>query len=314
MAAFNSLMAPAPDDFWFQFNPENASGNSPLNGGGGFTGGRMPGELVATGQPVPAQGGAWDPANVNRFRDAWMASGGRTTEDLRRFVEANPQYGAQVTGSKGSKILFPGMQAFQAVRSAGLGGGIGAAWDDITGHQEAGVGQGDAGGSMPFGSLIAPFTERYTLPSMAELQQMPGYQAAQDAAMEATQRSAAAKGTLLTGGTQRALQQNAGDVASQMYGQLAGLGMNAFGINRDSFWHNQDAPFSKLYNTSQLGLNAAQSAANTGSGYANAMSNLYTNQGNSNAAGTVANANQNSNTIGSLVNAGMDIYNKYRKK
>jgi hypothetical protein len=61
-----------------------------------------------------------------------------------------------------------------------------------------------------------------------------------------------------------------------MYGQLAGLNLNAMGFNRDSFYHNQDAPFSKLYSTSQLGLNAASqpTVGATTSSY-QPMSKLY---------------------------------------
>lgn len=65
------------------------------------------------------------------FGQAWLGSGGRTVADLEAFIAANPQFGATLTGSKRDKVTIGG-RTFDAVRSAGIGGGLGASWDDIT--------------------------------------------------------------------------------------------------------------------------------------------------------------------------------------
>ncbi len=76
-----------------------------------------------------------------------------------------------------------------------------------------------------------PFSERFVAPDAQTIQSMPGYQARQVDAQKAIERSAAARGTLLTPGTMRALQQTGADVASQAYEGEYGRRMNEF-MNR----------------------------------------------------------------------------------
>ncbi len=68
---------------------------------------------------------------------------------------------------------------------------------------------------------------------LAALQGTPGYQFTQQQAMDAIQRSAAAKGTLLTGGTLKALQGNAAGLASTTYQQAVQNAQNLYttGLN-----------------------------------------------------------------------------------
>ncbi len=195
----------------------------------------------------PQAGGSGDP---NAFREAWFNSPyPKTVDGLKQFVAANPQFGAQITGSKGSKVIIGG-QAFQAVRSAGLGGGIGPAWDPL--GPEGGGGQQGAGG-LAAGYMTAPYTGQFKLPTQEDLFAMPGFQSGLTASNQGVERSAFARGTGLTGGTLKALQQNSVDYANQKYGDLVNQQMGAFGINRDIFYRNQDAPFSKYLSLSQLG-------------------------------------------------------------
>lgn len=87
-------------------------------------------------------------------------------------------------------------------------------------------GGGAADLNMP-GFSYQPWTEhftgpqwsgKFTAPDAESLQQTPGYQARLAAGQKAVERSAAAKGTLLTGGTQQDLNQYAQDYASNEYG------------------------------------------------------------------------------------------------
>jgi hypothetical protein len=68
------------------------------------------------------------------FGQAWLSSGGRTVSDLQAFINAHPEYGATLGGSKGDKVTIGG-RTFDAVMSAGMGGGLGASWNDITGGE-----------------------------------------------------------------------------------------------------------------------------------------------------------------------------------
>jgi len=67
----------------------------------------------------------------------------------------------------------------------------------------------------------------YTLPTEAELRASPGYQARLDAATQAQQRSAAARGSVLSGGSQIELQRTGQDYASNEYGNLVGQTLGA---------------------------------------------------------------------------------------
>lgn len=117
-------------------------------------------------------------------------------------------------------------------------------------------GTNDSGGSLGslgqgFGGLTAPFTGQFGPPT--NLENQPGYQFARDQGLQAIDRSAASKGTLLTGGNLKDLAGFAGGVASQNYNSMFNQGLQTFQTNRDSFYHNQDSPFNKLYSVSALG-------------------------------------------------------------
>lgn len=205
-------------------------------------------QVLASMAPAAMTGAA---ANAPDFGQFWMQSGGRTVADLKaRAAEwnaAHPNDPVTLGGSKGDKPTYRG-QTYDAVIAAGLGG-QGASWNAIGGSTAGAVG----GAGWAQGDFTKPFTGQYQLPSLADLQAMPGYQAGLDAATQAVQRSAAANGTLLTGGLQRRLGQVANDYAQQQYGNLANLKLGEFGTNRDIAYRNQDAPFAKLSSLAVLG-------------------------------------------------------------
>jgi hypothetical protein len=101
------------------------------------------------------------------------------------------------------------------------------------------------------------------------LETSPGYQFRLGEGLKALERSAAARGTLLTGGAMKGLQRYAQDYASGEYGNRV----------------------NQLMGLSQLGMNAAGGAGTAGSAYANQAGDLQTQIGNAQAAGTVGGAN-----------------------
>lgn len=200
--------------------------------------------------PAPTAGGGGDP---EAFRAAWFASPyPKTTDGLKQFVAANPQFGAQITGSKGSKILIGG-QAFQAVRSAGLNGGIGPAWDPL--GAEGGGGTESNLGSLGYSRLssMAPWTEQFQAPDPSQIANDPYYQFQLGEGMKSIQGSAAAKGTLLSGGTLKGLEQYGQGLASSFGDKAYDRGMNEYLLRRDNFYGNQDRPFNKNLSLAQLG-------------------------------------------------------------
>lgn len=122
------------------------------------------------------------------------------------------------------------------------------------------TGDGGTGGQFGTGSLAQGYGETYNLPTLAELQSMPGYQAGQDAYLKGIQNSAFAKGTGLTGGTVQRIGQGAADYAAQNYASLAGLKNNAFNTNYSVFRNNGNDIFGRYATLAQLGANSAGGA------------------------------------------------------
>lgn len=81
------------------------------------------------------------------------------------------------------------------------------------------------------------FDEQFAAPGMDQLYADPGYQARLDAAQKGFQRSAAAKGSILSGGSQVALARQNQNIASDEYGKLFG---RAFDTYRQKYGQFQD--------------------------------------------------------------------------
>src|SRR5262245_35074807 len=168
-------------------------------------------------------------------------------------------------------------------------------------------GVGGGGGAMPGGGVGGAFGTGVDYEGLRrllgpggekELQQSPGYQFRLGEGLKALQKSAASRGTLLTGGTAKGLERYAQDFASNEYGnriaQLTGLANLDLGA--------QQQRYGQLLGVSQLGLNAAGQQGVLGSQYAGLagsllggqaanVSDLLTGRGNAQAAGTVGGAN-----------------------
>jgi hypothetical protein len=103
----------------------------------------------------------------------------------------------------------------------------------------------------------------------AGLETSPGYQFRLGEGLKALERSAAARGTLLTGGTLKGLARYGQDYASNEY------------ANR----------VQQLMGLSQMGMGAAGGAGSAASAYGREGGDLYTQMGNAQAGGTVGAAN-----------------------
>ena len=129
------------------------------------------------------------------------------------------------------------------------------------------------------------------------LETSPGYQFRLGEGLKALERSAASRGTLLTGGTLKGLQRYAQDYASGEYG----------------------ARVNQLSNLAQLGYGAASGQAGLGSTYANQaggllgqqatnIGDLITQGGNAAAAGTIGGANAWQQGLGGMANMAQLYY------
>lgn len=117
--------------------------------------------------------------------------------------------------------------------------------------------------------------------------QSPGYAFTRDEALKGVENSASAKGGLYSGNAGRALQDRAGNLASQDYGN----------------WFNQNASLAGLGQTS------AQSLGALGQNNANNVSNLLNQQGNARASGIEGQTNALTGGIGDF----LSWYNRRRQ-
>ena len=93
---------------------------------------------------------------------------------------------------------------------------------DLTGK----VFTGHAPGATPYGDFLAP--------TAANFEHSPDYQYLQDEQAKATQRSAAARGTLLNTGTSKQLQRDAAGIAAGDFGNAFNRALTGYTTNRDT--------------------------------------------------------------------------------
>lgn len=175
---------------------------------------------------------------------------------------------------------------------------------------------GGGGGGMS--DLIAPFTEQFKYddfkaPTQADLLASPGFQSSLDRASNTLQRSAAAKGSLLSGSTAQALSDQTADLTTQGYGNLfnqdaatystnRGNAFDSYKERRANFYQNQDSAYAKLMGIAslqeqdtnaqrQLALGYAGLGSGAISGGAAQYNGLLTGGANAAASGVVGGAN-----------------------
>jgi hypothetical protein len=119
----------------------------------------------------------------------------------------------------------------------------------------------------------------------------PGFQFRLKEGAQAIQRSAAAKGTLLTGGTMKDLNSWAQGQASNEYGKVYDRAFNEYTTANQIFNQNQNNQFGRLNTLSSQGLSAAGQYGANASGYgANSAANT-TGAANAEASGVVGASN-----------------------
>lgn len=137
-------------------------------------------------------------------------------------------------------------------------------------------------GQAPGGDFNRDFT-------LADFQQDPGYQFRMDQGTQALERSAAARGGLLNGGTLKALSRYGQDFASGEYSNA----YNRFNADRDR-------RFNRLATVAGVGQTATNSTAAAGSQATSGIVDAINARGNANAARSINTGNAINNVAGSL--------------
>ncbi len=107
------------------------------------------------------------------------------------------------------------------------------------------------------GSFLTPFTEQFKARDPNQIAQDPAYQFQLAQGLRGIQSGAAAKGTLLTGGTLKALDSYGQGLASTYDDKFYSRDMGEYNLRKTNFQDNQDRPFNKLVGASNLGKPAA---------------------------------------------------------
>lgn len=174
---------------------------------------------------------------------------------------------------------------------------------------------GTANGSgVGQGSLLQPYGQSFTAPTGLTEQNDPGYQARLQLGTDAIQKSAAARGSVVTGGTAKALDTYGQDYASNEYGNVYNRALNTFDTNFNAYNTNQSNQFNKLAQVAGAGQATAANMAQQGQAASNNVtSNLLTtgaqqgqninNAGAATASGYVGQANAYSNGINGVGNS-----------
>jgi hypothetical protein len=336
----------APLSGWWQENYD-PSQFAPAGGAGGAP---LPAGTAPQAGGAPPQGGGnpMDPAYIQQQLTQLYAQHGLTPTgpgtgptDIAYMTQKILETG----GWQGGNADYWSSRVPQEIANAGGGGGafgfgsglnMGAYTVPALGAG-AGIpagGQGLWSGSDPTGqSSLASL-------AAANLTSSPGYQFRLQQGIDALQRSAAAKGTLLTGGTAKALDRYGQDYAANeyanQYARLFGEQQAAFGQGLQA----QQAGFgqrlseaglglqaqgqraNQLSGLAQLGYGAAGQQANLGTSYAGQAGQLLGGQagnltsaltgiGNAQAAGTVGAANAWAQGLGGATNAATNAMQMY---
>lgn len=144
-------------------------------------------------------------------------------------------------------------QSFDVIQGAGAG-------QDI--YQRLPLGGPSSGGNLGalggFGSLnFNSGSQTFTPPDPNTFFQTPWVQAALNQSQQGIERSAAAKGDLLTGGTLKALQGNALTFGPALYNQAFGQALQGNQANFGNDLQTNQTNYGNLYNLAGLGIKGA---------------------------------------------------------
>lgn len=137
--------------------------------------------------------------------------------------------------------------------------------------------------------------------SGADLALDPGYQFRLGEGQKAIERSAAARGGALSGGTLKDLMRFGQGLASDEMDRAYGRAAGAYGMNQG----NRMNRFGRLSTLANMGRGAAQDAGNMAMNFGQQMSNNLLNMGNTQAAGRLGQYNARRGTFRDLFGAGM---------
>jgi hypothetical protein len=210
--------------------------------GGPFVGGQIQGAIGGGGGPTPGNEQQW-----------FMNLVGNRPWNQQAFDELAPtfrQYGWNITPPNAAgdqtKIQLPSGEwvrvGFGEGKPVWVPQGMGGA-----ASAGGGMGQPQVGG---IGGVPAPFQA----PSWEEVQQTPGFQARYQMGLQGLERGAAAKGSLLSGGTQQAIARYGQQYGTNEYQNAYNRALQTYGTNVET---QSELPWNRYRDLANRGLTAA---------------------------------------------------------
>jgi len=172
---------------------------------------------------------------------------------------------------------------------------------------------GNAGSTgLNSGSLLKSY-DSFNAPTTLDEQNDPGYQARLKLGTDAIQRSAAAKGGIVTGGTAKALNTYGQDYASNEYSNVYNRALQGYTANANNYYTGQNNAYSRLTGLANSGQSAAGTLGSLGQSASNNVSNnllstsqnmaqQYNNAAAATASGYTGSANAWNSAIGGSSN------------
>jgi hypothetical protein len=248
------------------------------------------------------QAGGWTGEDPNYWYNRILQTGGDTPSNLAYW---------QSRISAGPSSVQPGGQYYEAPATSGTSTSPLAAPTDASlanfGAPPTTYASTPFTGSFALPQLPAALAAGYQLPTMpssisggfqaptlTDLQNSPGFQEGAALGQQGIQRNAAAQGTVLNGGTQKALQDYYAQYAQQGYGNLYNQDLSTFNANTTGYQNlvgnSLNAFGENLTNYQDQVSNANLTNQNNYTAYlnqnANALSDYMTNYGISHAQST----------------------------
>ena len=277
-----------------------------------------------SGPTMTPSGGA---AGGTDYKSQFMAIMGglpATPENLASKEKELQAAGFRVVRSgdgTAGKVAVPGGAIFDVIQGAHAGGG--GSWQWLGGDSGGGGSLGSmgnfqtgtftGGGQYPLASVMGtglaqPWTTPFNAPDPNSVTNDKALQWQMGRGIDAIQRSAAAKGTLLTGGLEKKLDEWGQGLASTYYGDVYNRALNEYRMAHDIYTGNQDSLYSRLAGVAGLGQNAAANMGNAAGAYGQGASNTMLGIGNAQAGGTAAGGAAWGNAVGNLGNIAASSY------
>ena len=244
----------------------------------------MQGNLGQEGLALENQQNQQNQANLQPYLQTGD-NANATLQYLMGMGGENPAGGGVTTG-QGQTLSIPGING--SVNVPGVKTTTGTAATNLGSYGDLMKGYGG-------GAFQAPTAE--------QARQTPGYQFGLQQGLGAQQAGAAANGTLLTGGTQAALDQYGQNYADTNYNNVYNQALQTYGTNYNTWANQQASEYNRLAGMAGMGQTAANTMnteglqssgqmANTLNSTGQQVANQNMNAANATASGYINSANQ----------------------